>query len=298
MRIVSLDQNVVSNLVKNGADPFWEDLREQLFAGVKAGKVICPIPKETIAETIPCLRDIRIKIRDLQQELSLGFSFKPFGAIEGEETLALVRPDIATFPYERIFWHSVEDDALAQARTMEIHAAQEVMRRRLDAFVPSPDTGRLTVKEIRCRVITSRAGSFYRQMERLIAGQPLDPNDDLQLDLCRFLVKHHITKTELEQLRETVVRHKWEAIPLLFFHAALGALLDFGRVRGRKYQPNDETDLIRIAIALHSSAMMITEKSMAYSVRQLQNECGENLQVFAMNEREAIRAYLEKALTE
>src|SRR2546425_10526971 len=127
MKIISLDQNVVSNLVKSGGEPFWRDLREQLLAGVKSGKLLCPIPKETIVETIPCSRENRIKIRNLLQELSLGFSFKPFGAIEGEETLALVRSGVSTFPYERIVWHSVEDDALAHDKTKEIQDAKDVM---------------------------------------------------------------------------------------------------------------------------------------------------------------------------
>jgi hypothetical protein len=271
-------------------------LREQLFAGVKSGKLLCPIPKETIAETIRMLRENRIKIRNLQQELSLGFSFKPFGAIEGEETLALVRPGVSTFPYERIMWHSVEDDALAHDKAKEIQDAKDVMWRRMDTFVPAPDQGKRTVKEIRSHIITERAGSFYRQVERLIAGQPLDPADDLQLGLCRFLASRGITKLELEQLREKILTHEWEGIPLVFFAAALGALLDHGRIRGRKYQVNDEPDIFRVAIALHSSAIMITEKSMSYLVRQLEKEGGESFGVLAMNERDAIKTRIEMAL--
>lgn len=298
MRIVSLDQNVVSNLVKNGSDQFWRDLREQLLAGVKAGKLLCPIPKETIAETIPCSHDVRIKIRDLQHELSLGFSFKAFGMIEGEETLAMVRPNISTSSYERIVWHSVEDDALVQAKSKEIRDNKNLMRRRMDAFVSAPGRDKLTVKEIRSEVITSRAGSFYRQIERLLADQPLNPTDDLQFELCRFLVSRGITKAELEQLREKILTHKWEVIPVVFFAAALGALLDHGRIRGRKYDVNDETDICRIAIALDSADMLITEKSMAYMVKQFEKEWGENLNVFGINECEAIKAKLEAFMSE
>ena len=299
MRIVSLDQNVISSLVKNDQDPFWCDLREQLLAGVKAGKLLCPIPKETIAETIPMVRDNRIKISDLQQELSLGFSFKPFGAIEGEETLALVRPGVSTFPYERIVWHSVEDDALAQAKANDIRHGKEFLRRRMDAFVQSPGRDKLTVKEIRSEIIASRAGSLFRQVERLLAGQPLDAADDLQIQVCRFLRSHGVTKAELEQLREKILTHEWEAIPVVFFAAALGALLDHGRsqrIQPRRYAANDEGDICRIAIALHCSAMMITENSMACMVRRFEAECGGSFDVFAMSQHEAIKAALETAL--
>ena len=298
MEIISLDQNAVSNLAKNGHEPFWRDLREQLVAGVKAGKILCPIPKETIAETIRCSRDVRIKIRNLQQDLSLGFSFKPFSVIEGEETLALVRPALSTIPYERIVWHSVEDDAFLQAEAKEIENGLDLMRRRMDAFIPAPGHDKLTVKEIRSGIITSRAGSFFRQIERLIADQPLDPADDLRLGLCRFLVSRGVTKAELEQLRDKILTHKWEAIRVVFFAAALGAILDHGRIRGRKYAANDEIDISRVAIALHCSAVMITERSMAYAVRQMAKECGGSLDVFAITEPKAIKANLEKALAE
>lgn len=298
MKIFSLDQNVISKLVKNGHEQFWRDLREQLLAGVKVGKLICPIPKETIVETIPCSRDVRVKIRNLSHELSLGFSFKPFGVIEGEETLALVRPRVATDPYERIIWHSVEDDVLVAARLEEMREAQTLMRRQMDAFVAPPGQDKWTVEEIRSRVIESRAASFYRQIERLLSDQPLDPTDDLQLGLCRFLVSRGITKAELEQLREKILTHKWGAIPLVFFAAALGALLDHGRIRGRKYQVNDELDIQRVAIALHSDAVMIIENSMSYQVKQFEKEWGENLNVFGIKDRDAIKAKLEMVLTE
>jgi hypothetical protein len=293
---ISLDQNVMSNLVKNGHEPFWRDLREQLLAGVRSGKLLCPIPKETIAETIPCSRDLRIKIRDLQNELSLGLSFKTLGVIEGEETLALVRPGVVACPYERIVWRSVENDVLAEAEAKKLRDAQTIMRQRMDAFVPSPNQDKLTVKEIRSEVIAERVGSFLRHIERLVSGQPLDPADDLQLGLCRFLVSRRITMPELEELEEKVLTQQWEAIPVVFFAAALGALLDHGRIRGRKYQVSDETDIFRVAIALHSSAMMITEKSMAHLVRQFEKEWGESLDVLAINERDAIKAKLEMAL--
>src|ERR1700722_12773562 len=221
MRIISLDQNVISNLVKNDRDPWWRDLRDKLLDGVKSGNLLCPIPKETIAETVRCSRDLRIKIRDLHDELSLGFSFKRFGNIESEETLALVRPSCSTIPYERIVWHSIEDEGLMQCKANEILEAQHLMRQRMDAFVAPPDHNGLTIREIRQSVLTSRAGSFFRQVERLMSGHPLDPTDDLQFDLCRFLEARGITKTELAQLRDKILTHEWEAIPIVFYGAAL-----------------------------------------------------------------------------
>jgi hypothetical protein len=296
MKIISLDQNAISNLVKKADDPFWRDLREALLAGVKTGKLLCPIPKETIAETIPCSRDVRIRMRDLQQELSQGFSFKPFEVIEGQETLALVRSGVDTCRYERIVWHTVENDALAQAKTHEMRDAQDLMRRRMQAFIPPPDQDKLSLRDTRCRVVTSRAGSIYRQIERLLAGQPLDPSDDLEFGPCQFLISHAVTQAELGQLRDEILTHRWEAIPLVFYAAALGALMDDGRIRGRKYSPNDETDISRVSIALRCSAMLITEKSMAHLVKLLGREKGEHFDVFATRDHAAIRTHLGMAI--
>jgi hypothetical protein len=298
MKIISLDQNVVSNLAKNVADPFWRDLRAALLGGVKAGKLLCPIPKETIAETVPCSRDVRIKIRDLHNTLSLGFSFKHFGAVEGCETLALVRPNVDTCPYERIVWHSVENDALMKAKATEMRQAQDLMRRRMEAFIQPPDQDKLSVRDIRSEVIAERAGSFYRQIERLLAGRPLDPSDDLEFGLGRFLMSKDVTKAELEKLLEKILTRRWEAIPVVFFAAALGALLDHGRIRGRKYSVNDEVDVSRLSVALHCSATIITENSMACIVRRLEKEIGEPLDVFPIRERDALKAALEMALAE
>lgn len=296
MRIISLDQNAISFLAK-GNQPFWRELRESLLAGVKTGKFLCPIPKETIYETIPCsLQNVRIKIRDLYQELSLGYSFKPFGAIEGEETLKLVRPGIRTCSCERIVWHSVEDDALVQTKAKEIHDTKDFMQRRGDDFVHPSNQNKFMVKEMRSDIIALRRESLKRQIERLLTGQPLNPTDHLQFALCRFLVSRGVTKVELEQLREKILMREWEAIPAVFFAAALGALLDYDRINGRKYDANDEIDIERIAIALHSADMMITERYMANVVRQLEKECGERLNVFAINEHEAIKASLEKVM--
>lgn len=297
VKIVSLDQNVISNLAKNGRDPFWRDLRERLISGVKAGKLLCPVPMETLAETAACSRDFRIRIRDLHQELSFGYFFKNYDKIEGEESLALVRPGLRLWPYERGRWKAVEDDGVNQALAKRIRDDQETMRRRMKVFSPPADLHKLTVKEIRAGVLAERCGSFYRQVERLLAGQPLNPADDLQIDLCRYLVSQRITKTELEQLLEKILTHAWEAIPLVTFAAALGALLDHGRIRGRKYDVNDEVDICRAAIALHSADMMITEKSMAYLAQQFEKEWGESLGVFAITEREQIMTALEPILT-
>src|SRR2546428_481980 len=114
-----------------------------------------------------------------------------------------------------------------------------------------------------------RAGALFRQIERLIHGQPLDPNDPLQIGVCRYLLSNGVTKDELEQLQKKILNHEWDSIPLLFFHAALGNLLDYDMLRERKYQVNDEFDRFRVSVAFYSSATIMTDRQMAVLVRRL-----------------------------
>lgn len=299
MKIISLDQNVISNLVKQkDSDVFWGELAELLTTGVDQEKLLCPIPKETIVETIPCVRENRIKIRDLQQRLSRGFSFKTFELIEAEKTLALVRPAQNPFPYERIVWHSVENDVLAYKQREVLSKGRQRMVDRMNAFVDPPGRKELSFRVVRDGILLERASSLCHQLEGLINGQPLDESDPLHINLCQYLLDQGITEVELNRLLEKIENLSWDAIPLLFFHAALGSLLEFDMLRGRKYKVNDEIDRFRLSVGLHASDIVITDASMTHLARRLEVEFGMELGVFAMMEHDAIKTELRSALAE
>ncbi len=297
MKIISLDQNVISNLVKNQSEPFWGELRKRLIAGVEQRKLLCPIPKETILETIPCSRENRIEIRDLAEKLSAGFSFKRFGSIEAEETMALIRPGPKPSAYERIRWHSVEDNDLARAHALEFQHGKQAMLERMKAFVEPLGHAKFELKEVHTGIITSRAGDFSRQLDRLKNGLPLDPRDHLSLALCRGLLKRGITKVEMQILQEMVLQRRWDAIPLLTYHAALSSVLEYDMFRGRKYQVNDEFDKLRISVGLHCSALVITDRAIANIVRRVEKEFKIELEVISLTEYDEIKIALERAMS-
>ena len=68
------------------------------------------------------------------------------------------------------------------------------------------------------------------------------------------------------------------------------------QVRGRKYHPSDEIDVCRLATAIHSSAITITENSMAYLARQIEEELGVDLEVLSISDQEAIATTLKEAM--
>ena len=107
--IISLDQNVISLLLENSSqvNPAWSKIKSLLVAGTSAGKIVCPIPYETAWESMPQSDDRYQQTKKLQTDLSLGFSFKSYVRLLGEELLALVRPNINLSSFETGNWHKL-----------------------------------------------------------------------------------------------------------------------------------------------------------------------------------------------
>src|SRR5258706_8273852 len=101
---ICLDQNAISRLAR-AETPFWIGMRERMVEAADKGKLIAPIPKETIIETLGCMKDTRIAIRDLSMRLSKGLFFKSYFTMLDEETLALVRPQMLTCCVEIGKWN-------------------------------------------------------------------------------------------------------------------------------------------------------------------------------------------------
>src|SRR6266536_1261913 len=92
---ISLDQNALCYMEPRAGtiiSSSWSAIRTLLISGVDAGKVVCPLPSETVWESAPLARERYERVRALQNRLSGGVAFKPFSRVIAEETLALVRP--------------------------------------------------------------------------------------------------------------------------------------------------------------------------------------------------------------
>jgi hypothetical protein len=111
---------------------------------------------------------------------------------------------------------------------------------------------------------------FWRDLKKLEVD-PTTPVSDYEIGwLMKGLIGHQLTAEEAGKIGEAVLFHKWERIPVNYFDLLLGSLWDHDLYRGRRYQPNDEIDRWRSAVALCYSDLYVTDH---YSARLCQRAC-------------------------
>lgn len=269
-----LDQNVISMLAR-AETPFWRSTRERMVQAADNGKLVCPIPPETMLETLGCRLETRIAIRDLSLRLSRGVFFKPYFSMLAEETLALVRPEMTTCPVEPGNWNdNIEDSRLVEVVVQDIKAWKAKAEQRVVQMTDPIPTDNFSHKDLYYEICLSRAQDFRKQIRKLILGQSPDPNS-IFIDVCRYLEREKITQEELNELFKAVTNRVWDSIPLLCFHSKLSTVAQHQMSTGgkyncnpRKYSANDEWDRTRLAVGVAYCDVVITENSLAAVVRQ------------------------------
>ena len=107
-------------------------MHERMAEAADNGKLIAPIPKETIIETLGCRQETRVAIRNFSMRLSKGLFFKSYFTMLAEETLALVRPQMLTCPVEIGNWNdNVTDAALVKETYQDITAWKKTAEERV-----------------------------------------------------------------------------------------------------------------------------------------------------------------------
>src|SRR5690242_11256348 len=97
MKIISLDQNAICNLAFS-TDARWAQILSLLRRGIKAERLLCPTPAETITESVHLDGAERKKVEQLYLELGCGWFIKFFWQLIAESALALVRPGFEPTP--------------------------------------------------------------------------------------------------------------------------------------------------------------------------------------------------------
>jgi hypothetical protein len=83
--------------------------------------------------------------------------------------------------------------------------------------------------------------------------------------LVEFLASAYLRPAEIETLKTAVLHHGWARIPIHSFNILLGARWEYDSIRGgtSSYEPNDEIDRMRAAVALSHADLFLTEGGLA-----------------------------------
>jgi len=264
MQVVYLDQNAASCLAKSNPGTIWQEIREALTDGFRGRKLVCPLPFEGVVETAPMPLEQRQSLQTLFWELSEGVAFESFTEMSNQLTLALIRPAPAWSPW--IIWKPIwaEMDSAAQKIKADLKSEKERMTERMHGFVRSPNIEGMSERELFHAVAWQRSVRICKDLDCLLAGRAAE--DSLNCPwLIEFLASANLSPAEIGALKTAVQYHGWAKIPIHTFNILVGARWEYDYIRGgtASYEPNDEIDRMRAAVALSHADVFITEGGMA-----------------------------------
>jgi hypothetical protein len=307
MIIVCLDQCAISALARSSTTGgAIGELRKTLLDASEKLKLICPVAPETIVETTGLKSsEHRILMYELHSALAdarLGgpvWSFKSMWKMIKEETLALARCELPPSAFELIRWSRIDEDELAAETWRGVVEAKQGMLERVQSHPLTPVEGTPTLKATSAGIVLEHVAHAYRQIERLLAGEALDPKDHMGYEVAQYLQEKGVTKTQLEKLVQDILCYRWENIPVIYNRTQLAGQLEADyRSAGnpRNYNVNDELDIPRLAVGLSSADVIITDAAMAQICHTLKTNRWTETKVFAVRDAEEFLAYLESAL--
>ncbi|HEY4257316.1 MAG TPA: hypothetical protein VGM66_08895 [Candidatus Udaeobacter sp.] len=106
-----------------------------------------------------------------------------------EETVALARSEPSPSAFERIRWHSIDDDQLAEKTWSTITSGKKRMIERVKAHTLSPAHGKPVFERSPKGAVLAveHASHVFRQITRLLAGEPLQESDHMGYTLALHL---------------------------------------------------------------------------------------------------------------
>ena len=303
---VCLDQCAISQMAIWARTNSIKELKKLMIDAFDRGQLICPIARETIAETTALPSESRFRIHELHSYLagardgSPPLAFKTMWKTINEETLALARSEPPPSAFERCYWERIEDDHLASEIARDLRDGKDKMEQRGELHQTDKKQQFSESIPMRSPVIFEHASHVYRQINRLLNDDELSPEDHMGYSLCKYLQAQGISKSELRKLSEDIRCRRWELIPVIFNRTRLSSQLEkefLSKGNSRRYKANDEFDISRIAVGLASSDIVITDSSMSQLCRTVKTSRWTQTKVFAVSETRNIIAYLEEVLS-
>ena len=184
--------------------------------------------------------------------------------MSNELTLALIRPMPDWTPW--LVWKPgwAEMEEAAQIVKSDWKAGKQRMNDRMNGFARSANIEGMSERELFHAVAQQRSGWLCKDLDALLGGQV--HNDSLSFAwLVEFLISENLSPAEVEALKRVVQHHGWAKIPIHALEILLGAKWEFDSIRGgaAEYNPNDEIDRKRAAMAINYADLFLTEGDMA-----------------------------------
>ena len=253
------------------------------------------MPTETLVESAPCETQVRIAIEEFFRSVSNGERFLSMWDLIIDETLCLARPGHVICPFGAIGagWGR-RDEAAGIAK--EANAmGRERMHQRIEAHTYAPSAASKTPEEIFQSGIEDRCGIFWRDLKRF-EKDPTTPATDYEWGwLMEGLMWQGLTTAESIKIGKAVLFHKWEKIRVNFFDLLLGSRWDHDHlIRQRpNYNPNDEIDRWRSAVALCYSDLYVTDGYSADLCRRARVADHTSTLVYSVRQTHEILQFIE-----
>ena len=297
MIIGYLDQNAASYLALAKPGSPWDAIRSALGAAFQTQRILCPMPLETLIESAPCEAAMRIAIEEFFHSVSGGTRFRSYPDILIDKTLALIRPQHEAVAFGIMGYGWGRRDEAARI-TKESHAERrERMKQRIQAHTSPSDAAGMSAMEIFRSGCLDRCAAFLRDLEKF-AEVPTTSVSEYEISwLINGLVRRGLSVTEAHELHEAVRCHKWEGIFVNFFDLILGARWEHDRLHRQRpnYDPNDEIDRWRAAVALGHSDFFITDQYMADLCRRAKVSDYTEIAVFSTQQTDGILHFIRRS---
>jgi hypothetical protein len=295
MKIISLDQNAISNLAFP-PNAKWEEMLRLMRAGVKSERMLCPTPAETITESVHLSASERKLVEEICRDLSNGYFIKFFWDLIAESALARVRPGFDPVP----LW---VPSRLNPSTEAENERSRRIILKEKVELESTLNAGpRIAFPGITPQVITQLVAKVWfdtvrSHLNKLRNDQVIGDDQFVIQQMCRCWIEHQVTDKEITWLLADIRDRNWFQIPVVLCYLFLDGLIWYDMLkRSRRYSGNDEWDKYRAAGAFHCADCFVTDRGMASMLRQLKFDDFDLFQVFSVSEETGIIRYLSEAL--
>ena len=300
---ICLDQCAISKLAVI-EDHLVREFRETLVDGVLAGRLVCPICAETVAESAACSLAQRVAIHRLHCTLAGDATggevlfFKSMWQLIEEETLAMAQSLSRPIVVRLGPWMGVERDALASQVSQIVKDGKAKMQKPGESYPLAPVQGKQKLEYFLKEILREHISHVSRQIGLLLEGRNPEPRDHMGYKVAVYLKNAGATVDQLKKLRTDLRYHRWEQIEVVFLRALLCAQLELEarNPSPRAYDANDEFDVSRLAVGLYAADLILTDQTMARLCRKAKIERYSTTAVFGMSEISGALAYTRKAI--